>query len=400
MQEILTMNQKERERIKILEQVEEGKLTVKEASEILCISERQLYRIKERYCTEGDKGVIHRSRGSPSNRGYPERLKKMVIKIYRDQYGDFGPTLFSEKLLEYHRYGIDHETLRRWMRASGIGTSQRKKRPHRRKRERRGAIGEMLQFDGSHHDWFEGRGERCCLLHGVDDASSKVYLRFSPSENTEEVLRTMKGYCQTNGIPHSIYTDKYSVYYEDKKLTDFGLAMQKLQVKTIFAKSSQAKGRVERGNRTLQDRLVKELRLKGISTIGEANRFIREHFLDDYNRRFSNSEGLADIHRPINGYNLNDVFCFEESRQVRNDYTITLNSRYIQLEKSEAPLPLPRQYVIIRKYLDETLHIFHNENELNFTLLNEKPKPRERTITKPGKDHPWRKYKIGKTGNV
>jgi len=400
MQEILTMNQKERERIKVLDQVEEGKLTVKEASEILCLSERQSYRIKKRYCCEGDKGVIHRSRGRPSNRGYTEKVKKMVLKIYREQYGDFGPTLFSEKLLEYHKLSIDHETLRRWMRASGIGTSQRKKRPHRRKRERRGAIGEMLQFDGSHHDWFEGRGEKCCLLHGVDDASSKVYLRFSPSENTEEVLRTMKDYCQINGIPHSIYTDKYSVYYEDKKLTDFGLAMLKLKVKTIFAKSPQAKGRVERGNRTLQDRLVKELRLRGISTIGEANKFLREYFLDDYNERFSIKEDLADIHRLIDEYDFKNIFCFEKQRQVRNDYTIMLNGRYIQLEKSEAPLPIPKQYVIVRKYLDETLHIFHNENELNFTLLKGKPKQKERTITKPGKDHPWRKCKIGKSRNV
>jgi transposase len=204
MQETLTMSQKERKRLKILEQKIGGKLTVKEASEIICVSERQTYRLLHRYKTEGDKGVIHKLRGRISNRGYPKELKQKVIKIYRKRYRDFGPTLFSEKLEELEGgIKINHETVRRWMRTNGIITSERRKRPHRRKRQRRKAIGEMLQFDGSHHDWFEGRGKMCCLLHGVDDASGKAFLRFAENESTDSVLRAMKEYCEINGIPNS-----------------------------------------------------------------------------------------------------------------------------------------------------------------------------------------------------
>jgi transposase len=221
MQEILAMSQKERKRIKVLEQEVDGKLTVKQAAEIIGVSERQAYRLLSRYKTEGDKGVIHKLRGRISNRGYPKELKEKIIWIYWKRYRDFGPTLYSEKLEEYEKIRVNHETLRRWMRLGGIITSERKKRPHRKRRERRKAIGEMLQFDGSHHDWFEGRAEICCLLDGVDDASGKVFLRFAESEDTESVLRTLKEYCQQNGVPSSIYTDRYSIYYAEEKKTDY-----------------------------------------------------------------------------------------------------------------------------------------------------------------------------------
>lgn len=396
MQELLTMSQKERKRIKVLDQKTEGKLTVKEASGIMGISERQTYRLLNRYKTEGDRGIIHRLRGKLSNRGYPKQIKQEVIETYWKRYRDFGPTLFSEKLKEYEKIEINHETLRRWMRSSGIITSERKKRPHRKKRERRKAIGEMLQFDGSHHDWFEGRGPVCCLLHAIDDASSKVFIRFSKSEDTESVLRVLKEYCEQNGIPNSIYTDRYGVYYAEKQKTDFQLAMEKLSVETIYAKSPEAKGRVERGNRTLQDRLVKEMRLRGISNINEANKFLDEYFIDEYNKRFAQVEALADIHRTTEGMNLDNVFCYETKRQVRNDYTITLEGNYIQLEKSEAILPIPGHYVIVRKYLDGSLHIFNGEEELEFTELKDKPQKKKERYYPPKGDHPWKRYPFGK----
>lgn len=396
MQELLTMSQKERKRIKVLDQKTEGKLTVKEASRIMGISERQTYRLLNRYKTEGDRGIIHRLRGKLSNRGYPKQIKQEVIEIYWKRYRDFGPTLFSEKLKEYEKIEINHETLRRWMRSSGIITSERKKRPHRKKRERRKAIGEMLQFDGSHHDWFEGRGPVCCLLHAIDDASSKVFIRFSKSEDTESVLRVLKEYCEQNGIPNSIYTDRYGVYYAEKQKTDFQFAMEKLSVETIYAKSPEAKGRVERGNRTLQDRLVKEMRLRGISNINEANKFLDEYFIDEYNKRFAQVEALADIHRTTEGMNLDNVFCYETKRQVRNDYTITLEGNYIQLEKSEAILPIPGHYVIVRKYLDGSLHIFNGEEELEFTELKDKPQKKKERYYPPKGDHPWKRHPFGK----
>lgn len=396
MEKILTMSQKELKRVKILEQIEKKKILLEQGSGALEISIRQTYRILKRYREQGDEGVIHRSRGKPSNRGYPNKLKEQVIRIYRKSYKDFGPTFFTEKLEERHKIKIDHETVRRWLREKGEITATRKHRRHRKKRERKSSIGEMLQFDGSHHDWFEGRGPVCCLLHAVDDASSKVFLRFSKSENTEDVLKTLRAYVETNGIPHSIYTDKFGVYYSEKEKTDFKKAMEKLSVRCIYANSAQAKGRVERGNRTLQDRLVKEMRLRDISDIDEANRFLRESFIEDHNRRFSYTEALADIHLELNGENLDNIFCYETQRQVRNDYTITLNGNYIQLEKSDVPLPLPKQYVIIRRYLDGSLHIFNEDQLLRFTELSSKPKRKIKIIKKAANDHPWRKMKFGK----
>jgi len=395
----LLMSFKEHERVHLLEEVKKRKLTIKEASALSGLSERQFYRIKSSYEKEGLAGVIHKSRGRPSNRCFAQRIKERVIKIYREGYRDFGPTFFSEKLEEYHQIKIDHETLRRWIRSSGHVGWQRKKRPHRRRRERRSAYGEMLQFDGSHHNWFENRGDKCCLLLGIDDASSKVHMRFSPTESTESVFVELQEYVEEIGIPRSIYVDRHAVYYEREKETEFSRAMKKLNVKIIYAKSPQAKGRVERGNRTLQDRLVKEMRLRGISTIGEANKYLKDEFIEKYNSQFSIEDEFADIHRSTNGYDLRNVFCYEQTRQVKNDYTISLNGKLIQLHISENPLPRPKEYVTIRKYLDDTLHIFYAEKELKYELIKEKPK-RTRVITKPKKDHPWKKIKIGKARYV
>lgn len=392
----LLMSLKEHEKVHLLEEVKKRRLSVKEASILLSISERQFYRIKSSYEKEGLSGIIHKSRGRESNRGFNEKTKNEVIKIYRENYRDFGPTFFSEKLLENHQIKIDHETLRRWIRSSGHIGWQRTKRPHRRRRERRSAYGEMVQFDGSHHDWFEGRGAKCCLFLFVDDASSRVHMRFSPTESTENAFVVFWEYVEKKGIPHSIYVDRHSVYYEKGKETEFGRAMRKLGVKIIYAQSPQAKGRVERGNRTLQDRLVKEMRLRGISTIGEANKFLKEEFIENYDKQFSLDDDFADVHRSVKDYDLRNIFCYEQTRQVKNDYTITLNGKLIQLQISENPLPRPKEFVMIRKYLDETLHIFYNEKELEYQPIIERPKRIKKVITKPRKDHPWKRIKIGK----
>ncbi len=395
MGKVLLMSKREHERINILEEVKKKRLTIKEASALCEISERQFYRIKSSYDKDGIQGIIHKLRGRPSNRGFSESLKKKAIKIYRESYRDFGPTFYSEKLEEYHQIKINHETLRRWIRSSGHVGWHRQKRPHRKRRERRSAYGEMLQFDGSHHKWFENRGEKCCLLLGIDDASSKVHMRFSPTESTESVFIELQDYVEEIGIPRSIYVDRHSVYYEREKETEFSRAMKKMNVKIIYAQSPQAKGRVERGNRTLQDRLVKEMRLRGISTIGEANKYLQDGFIDKYNSQFSIDAEFADVHRSAKDYDLRNVFCYEQTRQVKNDYTISLNGSLIQLHISENPLPRPKEYITIRKYLDDTLHIFHSEKELKYEFIKEKPK-RIRVITKPKKDHPWKRIKIGK----
>jgi transposase len=391
MEGILTMSHKEIDRLHIIKKIETKEIKVEQGAELIGISSRQTYRVLKKVKEEGSKGIIHKLRGKSSNRGYPKELKNKVISIYRSSYSDYGPTLYSEELVKNHNISLDHETIRRWLREKAITTSMRKKRPHRRKRERRSCCGELLQFDGSHHDWFEGRGAECCLLNCVDDSTGKVYLRFAISENTQDVLMTLWEYVKKYGIPRSIYTDRYNIYKAEGKLTDFGRAMKELNVETIYAHSPQAKGRVERVNRTLQDRLIKALRQEGISNIAEANRYVQKGFIREYNSRFAVNIKVPDIHRQSDGYDLRNIFCYKTSRRVRNDYTINLAGGYIQLLKGASPLPKPKQDVTISRWLDDSLHIYFNNQELRFVELKDKPRKREYKLIKPAKDHPWRK---------
>ena len=391
MEGILTMSQKEIDRLQIIKKIETKEIKVEQGAELIGISPRQTYRVLKKVKEEGSKGIIHKLRGKNSNRGYPKELRNKVISIYRSNYSDYGPTLFSEELVKNHNISLDHETIRRWLREKAITTSMRKKRPHRRKRERRSCFGELLQFDGSHHDWFEGRGAECCLLNCVDDSTGKIYLRFAVSENTQDVLLTLWEYVKRHGIPRSIYTDRYKIYKAEGKLTDFGRAMKELNVERIYAHSPQAKGRVERVNRTLQDRLIKALRRQGISNIAEANRYVQEKFIKEYNSRFAINTEVADVHRTVEGLKLEDIFCYKTQRQVRNDYTINLAGGYIQLLKGKSPMPKPRQDVTVIKRLDDSLHIYFNNQELKSCSLKGKPKKKGYKIIKPAKDHPWRK---------
>jgi len=393
---VLTMTNAERYRLKLLTQIDEGHMTYREAAEHLSVSVRHVYRLIRRYRSDGDAGVIHRLRGKPSNRGHSDATRQHVVGLYRQQYADYGPTLFTEQLLAAHSIALDHETARRWLRANGITHFERRHRPHRRKRERRSAIGELVQFDGSPHDWFEGRSAPCCLLAAVDDASSRTFLRFVPSENSADSLATLRTYCERYGIPKALYIDHGSVFYAKNKLTDVGRALKTLGVDMIFAHSPQAKGRVERGNRTQQDRLIKALRRNTISTIAEANQYLDAEYLCEHNERFAHTEGLPDVHRPCEGYDLTNIFCFQTERHVRHDFTITLDGQYIQLERSEAPLPPPTHIVTVRRWLDGTLHIFWRDHELCFTELKRKPRPKKRVHVKPAADHPWRHKTIGR----
>jgi hypothetical protein len=404
-QTTLTMSHKEREHLKVIHRVLKHELNCEEAAAALGLSVRQIYRIRDRYASDGDEGLIHRLRGATSNFGYGYTVRKRVIALYREQYSDYGPTLFAEKLEEHHSNLLslipNHETIRRWLLTSGDWATERVRRVHRRKRERRDAIGSLLQFDGSDHDWFERRGPRCCLLVAIDDASGRVLMRFAPSENTRDVLLTLRAYVAKYGIPHELYTDRAGVYHtkDGKYLTDVGRALTRLGVKMITAHSPQAKGRVERSNRTHQDRLVKALRQEGISTIEAANRFLERVYLNDHNRRFALTEGLKDSHRPSAGLDLENIFCFETTRRVYNDYTITLGAAFIQLERSKkVSLPPPGQTVTVRHHLDDdSLHIFWNEQELHYSSVKERPKQQTPPTRPPSSNHPWRLLKqIGK----
>jgi len=377
-------------KINIIEQLRKEQITIEECCEILKLSKRQIYRIKKKYEKGGTISIIHGLKGKRSNNSYSPEKRKEIISIYRTEYNDYGPTLFSEKLLKNHNMDVSHETLRLWLRENSITTSMRKKRPHRKKRERRTSFGELLQFDGSIHDWFEGRGAKCCLFQAIDDATSIVYIQFGVSENSSDAMQVMYDYVRLYGVPRSIYTDYGSVYAGEETLTDFSRAMKELGCRSIFANSPQAKGRVERGNRTLQDRLVKALREKGISNIGEANKYLIDEFIEEYNERFALKTEAPNSHYPVGDVDLRNIFCYKTTRQVRNDYTITLNAIYIQLLTGESPLPLPRKEVQISKWLDDSLHIYYNGKELTYKILNSKPKSIHKTVRKPKSDHPWK----------
>ena len=390
----LVMSQQERDKAAVVKEVDKGRLSARDAADRLGLCRRQVFRLLKRYRAEGDAGLVHRLRGTSSNHGYVKRLKTQVIALYwRAEYRDYGPTQFTEILASDHKIQVDHETVRRWLMAAGGTNAQRKKRPHRSKRPRRSAIGDMVQFDGSDHDWFEGRGPSCTLLHLIDDASSRVFLRFAPSENTADCLRIFRAYCVRYGIPRSTYTDRNTVYCGDNgSLTDFSRAMQTLGVIQIFANSAQAKGRVERGNRTHQDRLIKALRREGISTIAAANRFLERRYLEQHNARFAEpSDGLPDVHRPLpDDLQLDSVFCFQTDRFLRHDFTITLDAVYIQILKGPYALPRPTQHLIVRRYLDDSLHIFNGSQELRFKILPGKPAPRKIRPFIQRPNHPWK----------
>jgi hypothetical protein len=392
MEGVLTMSQKEADRLQIISQIRGKTLTVKKGAELMVLSPRQVYRILKKITEKGSRGIIHTLRGKKSNRGYSESIRNKIVKIYREEYSDYGPTLFTEMLLEYHKIKINHETLRRWLRANAITTSIRKTRKHRSKRERRSCFGELLQFDGSYHDWFEGRGAECCLINCVDDATGRVYLKFVISENTQDVMLTMWEYINNHGIPRSIYTDRASVYKSEGVLTDFGRAMEELEIRMIFAKSPQAKGRVERGNRTHQDRLVKALRREGISNIAEANQYLLRSFIRKHNEKFAVNPEVPDAHRSAKRYELKNIFCYKTARQVRNDYTINLSGGYVQLLPGANSLPRPKQNVTICKWLNGQMHIYFNKQELKFTALKDKPGKKEYKYRHVPKNHPWRRW--------
>ena len=392
MEKSLTMSKKEINRIDTICRIERGEETIERAANILGMSERQMYRVLKRYRASGEAGLCHALRGRTSNQGIAPDLSKKVMRLFREQYSDYGPTLFSEKLEEHHQITVSRHTVTRWLKKEHLYIAQRERRRHRRKRERRSGIGELIQLDGSIHDWFEGRGSACCLIVMIDDASSRQYLRFATSESTESVLSCMRGYIERYGIPSAIYTDHGSVYYDNAKperLTQYGRVLECLNIHAIYANSPQAKGRVERSNRTLQDRLLKELREQNISTIAEANSFIENNFLDRHNQRFSQPEGLPDVHRSSKGIDLERIFCYQTSRCVNYDYTVSLNASFLQIEKSAAPMPPPRSRVVVQEWFNGTTHLFWNDHELSFSFC--KVRPKQHTPRKPpAPDHPWR----------
>lgn len=393
----LMMNAKERKTLSILQQHLGKLLTAQEGAEELGITERHFYRLKVRYAIEGDAGLVHRARGSGSNRGYRLSIREEVLALHRRKYGDYGPTLFAERLEINDGYLIDHETLRRWLQAANQMPVTRRGAKHRKKRPRKPHIGSMVQLDGSDHDWFEGRGPRCTLLVFIDDASSTVFMRFVTSENIKEVLAAVREYIERYGIPALFYTDKATVFHHATKTVDFVRALTVLGSKVIYAGSPQAKGRVERSNRTHQDRLVKIMREHGISSIEEANDFLDREYLADHNARFATPDGLEDVHRPATHFDLTNIFCFEVQRVVRRDMTVQYKEQILQILPPHELCPLPKQYLTLRVWLDGSIHLFWREHELHWKpVTTREPKRRQLPFgIAQIHDHPWQHKPVG-----
>ena len=413
MEEIVGLSAKERARLVELELVKARRQTLRAAAERLDLSRRQIRRIWRRFRSKGARGLAHASRGRPSNRATDMESKHAVLEICRGRLEGFGPTLAAEKLFEVG-LRIDHETLRRWLMAEGIWRKKRKRGPHRKWRPPKEHFGELVQMDGSFHDWLE-TGEKPCLIDLVDDATSTGAGEFFEQETTEGAMRVLWRWIEQYGIPRALYTDHKNLYVahreptrdeqlaDEPALTAFGKACHKLSIQIIPAASPQAKGRIERRHGVLQDRLVKELHLRRIKDLGKANELLKSGFLQSINDKFAHSAASrVDYHRPVpKGLLLQDVFVFEELRVVQNDWTVCWDGRWFQITGPSSQMPHRRQKIVVRRRLDGSRVLLHRGKTLEFHAIEQRPprpappiKPASaatsRPVRMPPDDHPWR----------
>lgn len=415
MESRITMSPKEVRKYDIIRKLINKELNGSEAAEALALTVRHVRRLKKRVEKNGIKGLVHGSRGKAGNRSIPAKEKQKIIALLREHYQDFGPLLAAEKLDERHKIKRDKGTIRAIMIAEGIWKPKaKKKETHREWRQRKASKGEMIQYDGSYEFWFENRGKECCLLAGIDDADGCVWARFDGHEGVVPTFNYWREYIERFGKPNSIYVDKFSTYSMNHKLamenpdtlTQFERAMKELNISIIHAHSPEAKGRVERLFKTLQDRLIKELRLRNISTIKEANEFLEKEFLPKFNAKFMvESRTKANLHKKLNAQEknrLDSIFSRQYERAVRNDFTISYKKNWYQLEEAQPVTICKRDAVIAEERMDGSIYFRLRGKYLNYKLLPERPGrinsgqnklqwviPKTTAHTPPA-DHPWR----------
>ena len=404
---IIYMSLKELKRLKAIQEALNGHITQKAAALVVGLSERQVRRLIRAVREEGDGGIVHKARGRPSNRRTREKVKDKALSLYRRKYPDFGPTPASEKLLELDGIEISKETLRGWLIGAGLWEKRRKRSSHRQWRQRKACFGEMIQMDGSHHDWLEGRGPEMALMGCIDDDANNVYGRFYDYEGTLPAMDSFERYARRDGLPQSVYLDRHTTYKSTRELTpeeelkgetepqsQFERALKELGVDVIHAYSPQAKGRVERLFGVLQDRLVKEMRLKGIKTMDEANEFLK-WYLPAYNKRFRVCPANpTDMHTRLpKHFDMDRSLCVKTGRAVRNDNTIVHDGRLYQIEDRVRTKKVP-----VEERLNGSLRMMSDGARLRHMEITQRPekeptaktlRPRKTYI--PPKDHPWRK---------
>jgi len=416
----ITMTEQDEFRFETINGLLQKKIDIGRAIKMLDLSRRQIKRLRKRVREQGAEGVIHRGRGKRSNRKMSDAARKETEKLLKEKYPDFGPKFAAEKLRDIH--GIEHskETARMMMTGLGLRKVRRRKGngEYHAWRPRKEYFGEMEQFDGSYHKWFEERSGEHCLLASIDDATGRITKAvFAKNEGVKEVSKFWKEYVEEHGKPVSVYLDKFSAYKVNHKnavdnhelLTQFEGMTRRIGIKLITAHSPEAKGRIERLFKTLQDRLVKEMRLLSISNQEEGNRYLKDIFIPAFNKQFGvvpSKEG--DVHRALSEpekENLSSAFSIQDTRKVSNDFCVQYENQWMQLDREQPTLVCRRDTVVIEKRIDDTLHVKLREKYLNFKILPRKPERRKEKITalapipliresmrrKPKKDHPWRK---------
>ena len=377
------MSQRERNRLKVMSLVLKRERTQAEAGRLLGLSARQVRRIQRRLEVQGDAGGVHKLRGKPSNGRIGLEHRQKVIEAYRQELMGFGPTFASEKLAQ-RNLPVAVRTLRQWLVTEGLWHQQRKRDKHRQRRDRRPCRGELVQADGSHHDWLEGRGPWMVLVVMIDDATSKTMAKFYPAETTEAYMDLLGGYLRKRGRMVALYVDRDSIfraedhdpYDPQPTLTQFKRALGELEIDLILANSPQAKGRVERFNKTAQDRLVKELRLAGATTMEQANGVLEKVFLPWFNRRCAvPPTSPNNAHRPLHpSMSLKSILSLQDHRKVTNDYTIRLDNQIYQLLPPALP-GLRGGRITVEKRLDGSLHLRFKGHYLKYKALGLAKRP-------------------------
>lgn len=422
MERIITMSTKELDRAEVFSRLQQKVISQTQAADILGITTRHARRLFSKYKEQGALALISKKRGKPSNHQLRRGLKDLVLALIKEHYQDFGPTLTHEKIVEVHHIKLSVWTVRRLMIEHDLWAAKKvKKKRVYQLRERRKQEGELVQTDGSPHDWFEGRGPKCSLLHCIDDATGKIKAAlFAPSETVWSYFDLMQNYIKAHGRPRALYNDKHAVFRVNKTgalsgngLTQFGRAVKALDIEMIYANSPQAKGRIERSNRTLQDRLVKELRLNKISTIEAANAFLPK-FIEDYNRRFAViPKDPNNAHRPLlREQNIDLIFTIKEFRYLSKNLTFQYKNVIYQIRTEREAYALRKAKVALHEKKDGSLEVFYRDNPLAFTAYSPQEKQGEiidaktlnevldnlqkrqeeaKQVYKPSYNHPWKR---------
>jgi len=377
-----TLSEKEMNYLEALEKLKSGNISQKTASQIMKLTTRQVRNKMRAYLKAGPKSLVHGNRGRPSTRRWSLQEEQLMVQLLAGPYNGFNPSFVAEKMSAEYKVKVSRETVRKAMVRHGLWQTGKRKVKHRKWRERRSALGLMIQLDGSEHAWFETRGPKGRLLVLVDDATSRLmHLWFCKGESTKNVMQAMRRYIQNHGRPVSVYVDFGGVFSvnihnaERNKITQFERAMKELSIEVIHAHSPQAKGRVERAHQTLQRRLIHEMRLANISSIQDANDFAHR-YITDHNKRFAvQPKEPSNAHRSVAGYNLEHILCIKTERVIQNDFTIHYTKRILQLHQHQRTIIRPKQRILVHESLDGAISIWMRKTKLCFSEIAFTPKP-------------------------